>query len=148
MSPSRQKHDPFSVAETFLDVHNIFKHSNMDLTLTPPKPNTITEVPFNRLIHHVDYMNNLTECIAVDRGVVELIQRKLQPFVDNNLSRQQVTLNLVDAGDTISVKIWVIPFFLEGVMVYHLFASDDENLNHLRRLRNPAKPGSYDITSF
>lgn len=148
MSPSRQKHDPFSVVEAFLDIHNICKHSNIDRTLTPPKPNTITEVPFNRLIHHVDYINDLTECIVVDRGVVELIQRKLQPFVDNNLSRQQVTLNFVDAGDTVSVKIWVIPFFLEGVMVYHLFASDDENLNHLRRLRNPAKPGNYDITSF
>lgn len=124
------------------------KSDMLDQTLTPLKPNTINEVPFNRLIHNVNCVDDLTKCVVVDRGVVELIQRKLLPFTDDNLKRQQVTLHLIDAEKIISVKIWVIPYFSEGVMVYHLFASDDKNLNHLRRLRNPAKPGNYDITSL
>lgn len=130
MSPSQQKSDM------------------LDPTLAPLKPNTINEVPFNRLIHNIDCISDLTECVVVDRGVVEIVQRKLLPFTDDNLKRQQVTLHLLDAEKIISVKIWVIPFFSEGVMVYHLLASDDKNLDHLRRLRNPAKPGTYDITSL
>lgn len=147
MPLSRRGPDPFQPSRS-LDMNAIFQNPDEDATLTPPKPNNMAEVPYNRLIQHVDYLEKLNECVAVDRGVVELIQRKLVPFVENNLTRQQVTLNLMDGGDVISVKIWIIPVFSDGVMVYLIFAADDENLEHLRRLRNPAKPGSYDITSL
>lgn len=148
MSLSRQEPDPFSTVSTLLEIHEIHNLNSIGYRLAPLRPNNVGEVPYNRLIHHIDYVEKLSECIAVDRGLVELIQRKLEPFEHNHITRQEVILHLIDAGDIISVKIWVIPIFLEGVMVYHLYATDDENLNHLRRLRNPAKPGTYEITSF
>jgi hypothetical protein len=149
MSLSRQKPDPFSKVSTLLEVHEIYNQNSIGYKLTPLRPNDIGEVPYNRLIHHIDYLDKLSECIAVDRAVVDLIRIKQHPFGHDTLVRQEVTLLLMDGGgNSISVKIWVIPIFFEGVMVYHLYAADDENLDHLRRLRNPAKPGNYDITSL
>lgn len=148
MSPFRQGPDRFGKTSKSLNIPEIFNNPDTDPTLTPPKPNSMAEVPYNRLVHHIDYLEKLNECVAVDRGVVDLIHRRLSPFTETNNARQMVTLNLMEGAEVVPVKIWVIPVFSEGVMVYHLFASDDENLEHLRRLRNPAKPGSYDITSL
>jgi hypothetical protein len=116
--------------------------------MTPPKPNNLAEVPYNRLIHHLDYLEQLTDCIAVDRGIVDLIHRRMTPIDEKNMGRQEVSLNLMEGPEIIQVKIWIIPVFSEGVMVYLLFAADHDNLELLRRLRNPSKPGSYDILSL
>ncbi len=147
MPLSRRGPDPFQPSGS-LDINAVWKNPDEDATLTPPKPNNMAEVPYNRLVHHVDYLERLNECVAVDRGVVELIHRKMTPFTENKLTRQQVRLNLMEGSEVVPVNIWVIPVFSDGIMVYLIFAADDENLEHLRRLRNPAKPGSYDITSL
>ncbi len=147
MPLSRRGPDPFQPSGS-LDINAVWKNPDEDATLTPPKPNNMAEVPYNRLVHHVDYLERLNECVAVDRGVVELIHRKMTPFNENNLTRQLVQLNLMEGSEVVPVNIWIIPVFSDGVMVYLIFAADDENLEHLRRLRNPAKPGSYDITSL
>lgn len=147
MPPSRRGPDPFQPSGS-LNIQSIWNNPDSDATLSPPKPNTIAEVPYNRLIHDVDHLDQLTDCVAVDRGVVELIHRRMDPFSDESVTRQLVTLNLMEGSEVVPVKIWVIPVFSDGIMVYLLYAADHENLELLRRLRNPAKPGSYDITSI
>jgi hypothetical protein len=128
---------------------NVWSNPEVDPALKPPKPNSLAEVPFNRLIHHIDYLEKLDECVVVDRGVIKLIHNKMASVDSTDRSRQLVTIYLLDdLGDVIAVKIWIIPIFSNGVLVYLLFAADDENLEYLNRIRNPAKPGTYDITSF
>jgi len=147
MPPYQRKPDPHQATGS-LNIKNIWENPVNDPMMTPPKPNNLAEVPYNRLIHHLDYLEQLTDCIAVDRGIVDLIHRRMTPIDEKNMGRQEVSLNLMEGPEIIQVKIWIIPVFSEGVMVYLLFAADHDNLELLRRLRNPSKPGSYDITSL
>lgn len=145
MLPSRLGHKTINP----LDFDAVWANPEVDTTLKPPRPNSLAEVPYNRLVHHIDYLEKLDECVAVDRGLIQLIHRKMAAVDSTDRSRQLVTINLLDEhGDVVAVKIWIIPVYSQGVLVYLLFAADDVNLKHLSRIRNPAKPGTYDITSF
>ena len=148
MPPYRQRPDPHNTVRQHLNIEQAFSNAEHDRGLSPPKPNSWAEIPYNRLIHHLDYLDKLNECIVVDRGVIELIQRKTPVIHEGNITRQSVTLALINReGNATQITVWVIPVFLDGVMVYFQYAADQKNLTVLQELRNPAKPEEYDIKS-
>jgi hypothetical protein len=151
MSQWRRKPDPFKAPTSSpMNIDEIWKAGQSDDgTLKPPKPNLAGEVPYTRLVHHIDDLDNLSLTIPIDRGTVELIQRKTAPFVSNHSTRQQVELKLMTHdGEVFSVQIWIIPIYSDGILVHHVFAADDTNQELLRQHRNPVKPSEYDITSL
>ena len=148
MSPYRQRPDPHNTVKRHLNIEQAFSNTEHDRGLSPPKLNSWAEIPYNRLIHNLDYPDKLNECIVVDREIVELIQRKTSPFLKGKITRQSITLALINPeSDIVQITVWVIPVFLDGVMVYFQYAADQENLTALQELRNPAKPEEYDIKS-
>jgi hypothetical protein len=120
-----------------------------DVTLKPPKPNVAAEVPYTRLVHHIDDLDNLSLSVPIDRQTVEVIQRKTASFVATSTTRQQVEFALTaHDGDIFEVQIWIVPIFSDGILVHHVFAADDVNQELLRKHRNPVQPSEYDITSL
>jgi hypothetical protein len=142
-----RKPDPFKQVRQSLDV-GVLSGDYPDHTLKPPIPNSLAEVPYTRLVHSLDDLNDLSRCAIIDSGTVTLVQRGLLPL-ELNATRQEVTLNLLGRdGELFKVTIWAIPIYDSGVMAHLLYAADHENLMLLRERRNPVKPLEYDITSL
>lgn len=119
-----------------------------DAELKAPRPNSLEEVPYNLMIHDLDNLYDLSSAIVVDRGVGNMLIKKLKPLSEIK-TRQEIQLLIsTTSSDVIAIHIWAIPIFVEGVMVYLLYAADHANRQLLRAHRNPAKPAHYDITSF
>lgn len=147
MRQSRQKPDPFRNDYPSGNlISNIWEsgHDN-DPKLTPPDQNSSALVPYSRLVHNLNNLESIWECIPIDLGTVELIQKKTGVFPDDNLTRKCITLHLIGRDTTFSVDIWIIPIFLDGVLIHHLYAADAENQQLLLKHRNPVKSSTYDI---
>jgi hypothetical protein len=119
--------------------------SNSDGTI-PPKPNKTGEIPFNRLVHNLDRLDDIFYSIPIDSGVVEALKKITPPFNERSTSRKDVKLRLLDhTGSVFEVIIWVIPMFYNGVLTSLVYAADDENQALLDSHRSPVKNTPYDI---
>jgi hypothetical protein len=150
MSQFRPRRDPRALKpETPLDINSVWASGHADdHTLKPPKANDPAQVPFTRLLHHLDYLDNLREAMPIDSGLVELIQRKMTAL-NGTLTRKCITLNLVKSdADVFTVELWIIPVYLDGVLIHYLFAADDQNIALIRENRNPIRPETYEFSSF
>lgn len=148
MRPYQRKPDPFGSVKSLIGVDDVFNRQ-FDAPTAAPEPNKLTEAPFNRLVFHLDRLNDLNSAIPVDRVLFELLQRKTPPFSDEKVTRQPVSLELMgDFGALVTINLWAIPIFFDGVMAYILYAADEENLESLQLHRNPTRPSEYDITSL
>ena len=122
-----------------MDIKSIWENQGNDTTLTPPPQNSYAEAAYNGMIYNIDFLGNLTYAIPIDRGIVELLQRKTLPFTEDNKTRQLAELTLLGRSESFKVKVWIIPLFLNGVLCNHLYAADDENQAIMLEHRNPTK---------
>ena len=111
----------------------------------PPKPNQAGSIPFTRLVYHIDDLNNLNRAIPVDPDVAGFIQKKSPAFDENRCTRELISLSLMGFKDVFTVHIWIIPVFMDGVMISQIYAADGDNQSLLLQHRNPTKPGDYDF---
>lgn len=132
-----------------LNMDKVWKTATADdAELKPPKPNSLGEVPYNLMIHDLDNLYDVSSAIVVDRGVGNMLIKKLKPLSEIKTRQEIQLLIATSSSDVIAIHVWAIPIFVEGVMVYLLYAADYENRQLLKMHRNPAKPAQYDITSL
>lgn len=110
----------------------------------PPPPNKLGNVPLNKLVYNLADLSDLFQAIAIDQDVASNIQRITPPFDEKNMTRKRLTLNLMGKREVFSVEIWVIPVFLEGILVAQVYAADDENQQLLMTHRPPIETTEYD----
>lgn len=145
MSPYQRKPNRLNAPpKTSLGVVEAWNSSPEDFK--PPPPNKIGNVPLNRLVYLLDHLDNLFYAIAVDSDVATNIQRITPPFDERDMTRKKITLNLMGEREVFSVDLWVIPVFLNGVLVAQVYAADDENQDKLMNHRPPVKTDDYDIS--
>jgi hypothetical protein len=129
-----------------MNVGNIWNSQTNDATMKPPRPNKLSEVPFNRLVYNLDYLGNLYNAVPIDRGLAELIDKKTTPFQEGMLREQRIELILLGHKDQFKIVIWIIPIFYDGILVSSIFAANDVNQQLILEHRSVTKTGKYGIT--
>lgn len=129
-------------------IEEIWKSGQAPHAVDPPQPNQQSAVPFTRLVYHIDDLNNLYRAIPVDVDVAGFIQKKSPAYSDTRATRELVSITLMGRSDVFTVNVWIIPVFMDGVMVSQLYAADDENQALLMEHRSPIEKGEYVFSNF
>ena len=128
-----------------MNIGSVWNAQTNDATIKPPRPNKLSEVPFNRLVYNLDYPRDLYNVVPIDRGLVELIDKKTTPFQEGMLREQRIELILFGHKEQFKIVIWIIPIFYDGVLVSSILAADTVNQQLILQHRSVTKTGNYDI---